>query len=206
MRIAPWIMRITCCWLLVLGCFGLVACGSTPGSVGEAEPTAAGIATPLAATLVPTTLPAPTATLVPPTIPALAAPTPAQTTFRTIPLTIGEHTLQVELAASPEERSQGLMFREQLAEDAGMLFVFPEDGFQSFWMRNTPIPLSIAFIDSAGRIVNIADMEPFDEQTFHQSAGMVRYALEVNQGWFAERGIGPGDQVEFRLPADLVVR
>jgi uncharacterized membrane protein (UPF0127 family) len=96
------------------------------------------------------------------------------------------------------------MFRQELADDAGMLFVFPQDQGLSFWMRNTTIPLSIAFIDSERRIINIADMQPLDESSV-PSERPARYALEVNQGWFAVRGIKPGDRVEFVLPADLEV-
>ena len=90
--------------------------------------------------------------------------------------------------------------------DHGMLFVFPQAEALTFWMKDTPLPLSIAFVDTQKRILNIADMQPFDDRTFHQSEGMAMYALEVNQGWFAARGIGPGTVVEFTLPADLVVR
>lgn len=122
-----------------------------------------------------------------------------------IPLSIGTHRLTVELAATPEQRTQGLMFRESLADDTGMLFVFPFDQGLSFWMRNTTIPLSIAFIDSERRIINIADMQPLDEQSV-PSERPARYALEVNQGWFGARGIRAGDLVEFALPPDLEVR
>lgn len=128
----------------------------------------------------------------------------AVTTADTLPLTIGEHTLLVELATTAEARRQGLMFREDMPEHGGMLFVFPDDRPRSFWMKNTPLPLSIAFLDATGRIINIADMEPFDV-TSHSSAGPARYALEVHQGWFAERGIVAGDMCEFHLPEDVVI-
>ena len=85
------------------------------------------------------------------------------------------------------------MFRRSLDADAGMLFVFPVPQAASFWMKDTYIPLTIAFLDENGRIVNLADMEPFDTGTLHRSEGMVKYALETNRGWFVEHGVGPGD-------------
>lgn len=107
-------------------------------------------------------------------------------------------TLAVEVADTPEERSVGLMNRESLAEDAGMLFIWPEDTGSGFWMKDTLIPLSVAFIDAEGVIVDIQDMQPLDE-TLHQSPAPYRYAVEANQGWFAGHGIEPGDTVT--LPA-----
>jgi uncharacterized membrane protein (UPF0127 family) len=124
----------------------------------------------------------------------------------TIAATVGGQTLNLQVVASPETRQQGLMFYRELPQDAGMLFVFPTDGELSFWMRNTLIPLSVAFLDADRRILNIADMQPLDDRTFHRSSGPARYALEVNQGWFAARGIEPGAVVEFTLPPDLAVR
>jgi hypothetical protein len=123
----------------------------------------------------------------------------------TIPLTIGEHRLYVELAATRQERRQGLMFREEMPPNGGMLFVFPSEQPRSFWMKDTPLPLSIAFLDAERRIINIADMQPFDTSS-HPSAGPAKYALEVHQGWFAERGIEAGALCEFELPADLLVQ
>jgi uncharacterized membrane protein (UPF0127 family) len=114
------------------------------------------------------------------------------------------HVLEVEIVADDVSRARGLMFREEMADNGGMLFVYPADEPMGFWMRNTPLPLSIAFLDGRGRIINIADMEPFDER-MHFSEGEARYALEVHQGWFARRRIGPGDQCEFTLPAGLIV-
>ena len=104
-----------------------------------------------------------------------------------------------EVAATPAQRETGLMYRFSLKPDHGMIFVFERAEPQGFWMRNTYIPLSIAFIATDGRIVNIDDMAPHDETT-HWSSGPARYALEMRKGWFAERGIQPGDRVE-GLPA-----
>jgi uncharacterized protein len=106
-----------------------------------------------------------------------------------------EVEVEVEIADDEAEQRRGLMERTELAENAGMLFVFDREAPRSFWMRNTLIPLSIAYIAADGRIVDIQDMQPLDE-TSHPSAEPAQYALEVNQGFFAERGIEVGDVVE----------
>jgi hypothetical protein len=103
--------------------------------------------------------------------------------------------LTVELARTAGERSRGLMLREELAEDGGMLFVFPGDTEAGFWMKDTLIPLSIAFIAEDGTILDIQEMEPLSEDV-HRPPEPYRYALEVNQGWFEEQGFGTGDRVE----------
>lgn len=120
----------------------------------------------------------------------------ADTTLPTIAMSCRGAPLTAEVADDEMERSRGLMFRKSLERDRGMLFVFDFDHEASFWMKDTSLPLTIAFIDARGRIVNLADMEPFDEETFHRSTAPVRYALEMNRGWFAEKGIGPGDVCE----------
>lgn len=109
-------------------------------------------------------------------------------------LTIGKHKVVAEVAATDEQRATGLMYRFSLKPDHGMIFVFENAEPQAFWMKNTFIALSIAFIASDGRIINIADMAPQDERS-HWSYGPARYALEMRKGWFAEHGIGPGDRV-----------
>ena len=103
--------------------------------------------------------------------------------------------LTVELARTPAERSRGLMSREELAEDGGMLFVFPQDTETAFWMKDTLIPLSIAFMAEDGAILDVQDMEALSEE-LHRPPQPYRYALEVNQGWFQEHGLGRGDRVE----------
>ncbi len=118
----------------------------------------------------------------------------AQPPLPTTALSIGEHRITAEVAATPEQRSAGLMHRFSLKPDHGMLFVFDRAEPQGFWMKNTYIPLSIAFIGADGRIVNIEDMQPLSEAT-HWSKGPVLHALEMRRGWFAERGIGPGATV-----------
>ncbi len=106
-------------------------------------------------------------------------------------LTIGIHRVDAELATSPEARARGLMQRTFMASGKGMLFVFPSDDSHCMWMKNTLIPLSVAFIDAKGKILNIEDMEPETENN-HCARAPARYALEVNMGWFAVRGIKPG--------------
>jgi uncharacterized membrane protein (UPF0127 family) len=120
--------------------------------------------------------------------PVRAAPLP------TIDLTINGHRLVAEIAATEATRTYGLMNRFSLQPDHGMLFVFSEPQPLAFWMKNTYVPLSIAFIGADGRIINIDDMTPRTEDT-HPSRALALYALEMKKGWFAERGIGPGDAV-----------
>ncbi len=120
---------------------------------------------------------------------ALAADLP------TIELAIKAHRLVAEIAANSETRTTGLMHRFSLKPDHGMLFVFGEPQPLAFWMKNTYVPLSIAFIGADGRILNIEDMSPQTEVT-HPSWGLALYALEMKKGWFAERGIAAGDRVE----------
>jgi hypothetical protein len=110
---------------------------------------------------------------------------------------IAEAPLLVETAQTDADRQRGLMFRERLPADQGMLFVFPVSQIQSFWMRNTFIPLDIAFISSAGVIVDIQYMKPVDESILYTSRAPALYALEVNAGWFAKHDIQVGAQVKF---------
>lgn len=110
-------------------------------------------------------------------------------------LKIRGHEARVEVAATEPERLRGLMFRDRLPENGGMIFLYPRPEVAAMWMKNTRIALSVAFIDAKGRILNVADMEPFSE-TPHVSAGPAAYALEMTHGWFKKRGIKPGDFVE----------
>jgi uncharacterized protein len=113
----------------------------------------------------------------------------------TIELRISGHPLAAEVAATTSTRTFGLMNRFSLKPDHGMLFVFDAPQPLAFWMKNTYVPLSIAFISADGRILNIEDMAPQTETT-HPSRGLALYALEMKKGWFADRGIRPGDRVE----------
>lgn len=105
-------------------------------------------------------------------------------------------TLEAELALTPEARQQGYMHRKNVNPGEGMLFVFPADQVLSFWMKNTSVPLSIAYISSKGKILEIHDLVPFSEKSVPSSRS-VRYALEVPQGWFKDSGIAEGCYVEF---------
>jgi uncharacterized membrane protein (UPF0127 family) len=120
---------------------------------------------------------------------ALAAAAHAQ--LPATELGIGMHRIQAEVADSMGTRMTGLMHRKSMAQNAGMVFVFDEVATHCMWMKNTLIPLSVAFIDESGAIVNVADMQPHSEQS-HCAARPARYALEMNKGWFAQRGIKPG--------------
>ncbi|HWI45123.1 MAG TPA: DUF192 domain-containing protein [Rubrobacter sp.] len=105
--------------------------------------------------------------------------------------------VRVEVADNVFERARGLMYRKALGVNRGMLFVYPEEQRLSFWMKNTLIPLSIAYIDSKRRIVDIQDMKPLDDEPpSYVSADPAQYALEVNRGFFEERGVKVGDRVE----------
>ena len=113
----------------------------------------------------------------------------------TVTLSAGMHLIQAELAQTSEQRSIGLMHRPKMGANEGMLFVFESASEQCFWMKNTLLPLSIAFLADDGQVVNIEDMVP---QTLngHCSRRPVRYALEMNQGWFAKRGIKAGSRLQ----------
>ncbi len=108
---------------------------------------------------------------------------------------VGPHRVSAEIAVDLDDRRRGLMFRESLPEDHGMLFIFPEEEVLSFWMRNTTLPLSIAFANRDGVIVRIADLEPLDERGV-TSMGPAIYALEMNRGWFGEHEVGVGDKIQ----------
>ncbi len=124
---------------------------------------------------------------------ALAGPALAQE-LPLAQLNAGMYFIRAEVAGDFASRAQGLMYRKQLASNAGMLFVFERPGEQCMWMKNTLIPLSVAFMDEEGAIINIEDMAP---QTLdsHCARRPARYALEMNGGWFAARGIKPGTRI-----------
>lgn len=109
-------------------------------------------------------------------------------------LSAGVHLIQTQVAATPEQRSIGLMYRREMPPSEGMLFIFEQPAGQCFWMKNTLLPLTAAFVADDGTIVNLADMKP---QTLdsHCSAKAVRYVLEMHQGWFAKRGIRAGTKL-----------
>ncbi len=116
-------------------------------------------------------------------------------------LSAGMHRIEAEVAHTDQARRIGLMNRESMPDHRGMVFVFSHDARHCMWMRNTLIPLSVAFLDDEGRILNIEDMAPLTEDS-HCAAGPARFALEMNQGWFERRGVGDGMRIRGidRLP------
>jgi uncharacterized membrane protein (UPF0127 family) len=108
-----------------------------------------------------------------------------------VDLAVGMYLVHAEVADSMSTRMEGLMYRKSMPQGAGMVFVFDENATQCMWMKNTLIPLAVAFIDEAGTIINIAEMQPQSEQT-HCATRPARYALEMNKGWFSQRGIKAG--------------
>jgi uncharacterized membrane protein (UPF0127 family) len=114
--------------------------------------------------------------------------------FTITQLTAGMHRIKAEVAANDPERQQGLMHREKMDSNAGMVFVFDQANTQCMWMKNTLLPLSVAFIDLDGKIVNIEDMQPHTLDS-HCSAKPVKYALEMNLGWFKAKNIKPGSKI-----------
>ena len=119
----------------------------------------------------------------------------AQTAMPQVELKIHKHTLTAEVASNDADRMQGLMHRRMLPENRGMLFVFDSVAYHGMWMMNTYIPLSVAFLDETGVIINIEDMKPHTRDS-HYAARPARYALEMNLGWFAKRGIKAGAKIE----------
>jgi hypothetical protein len=120
----------------------------------------------------------------------LAAPAAAQE-LPVVELRAGMHLIRAEVAADYSTRGRGLMFRKSLAPNGGMLFIFDAAAIHCMWMKSTYIPLSVAFVDAQGAIINIADMQPHSEQS-HCAERPALYALEMTQGWFAERGVKAG--------------
>jgi len=118
----------------------------------------------------------------------------AKAQLPTMELTAGIYVIRAEVASTYDSRAQGLMFRKHLGPNEGMLFVFPQSEAQCMWMKNTLIPLSVAFIDEKGRIVSISEMKPQTE-TSHCAAGPARFALEMSKGWFTAKGIKPGSSL-----------
>ncbi|WP_353236332.1 DUF192 domain-containing protein [Diaphorobacter ruginosibacter] len=122
---------------------------------------------------------------------ALAQQGMPQTHLPRTSITAGMYLIDAQVASAPVEREIGLMHRKEMPAQEGMLFVFEQPATQCFWMRNTLLPLTAAFVADDGTIVNLADMKPMTENS-HCSAKPVRYVLEMNQGWFARRGLKAG--------------
>ena len=126
-----------------------------------------------------------------------AAQTGPQPKLPTTDITAGFHVIKAELAVTPDQQATGMMLRTQMGTNEGMLFVNDAPGMRCFWMRNTLLPLSIAFIADDGSIVNIAEMAPKSDAS-HCSEKPVRYALEMNSGWFSKRGLKAGLRLQGR--------
>lgn len=122
-----------------------------------------------------------------------AVPT-AHAQLPVVELSVGMHRIHAELAADEASRMRGLMFRESLGPNQGMLFVFDEARTECMWMKNTLISLSVAFLDESARVINIAEMAPQTEDA-HCATRPARYALEMERGWFAQRGVTPGTRI-----------
>jgi uncharacterized protein len=167
----------------------------TPFATPEAQPTPTVSGTPF-------TIPSPSVTpfssTTPSQHPALSTRSAEldENGFHTAQIQIENDTLDVELAETPQQHAKGLRFRQTLAENAGMLFIFPAPQRVSFWMKDASIPLSIAFIQADGKIVQIRPMQPYDETPVPSLSDTVAYALLVNQGWFERHGISAGAFIE----------
>jgi len=111
-----------------------------------------------------------------------------------VELSVGMYRIDAEVAASPEQRELGLMYRQSMAPERGMLFVFDEPGTHCMWMKNTVLPLSVAFLDGDGRILNVEEMAPETEDS-HCAVRPARFALEMNRGWFKQKGLKAGVKV-----------
>lgn len=122
-----------------------------------------------------------------------------QTDLPRIPMGAGIHRIEVQVAATPSQRQTGLMWRKDMPQNEGMLFVFEQPSVQCFWMMNTLLPLTAAFIADDGTIVNLVDMKPQTTES-HCSTKPVRYVLEMNQGWFGKKGLAAGARLS-GLPA-----
>jgi uncharacterized membrane protein (UPF0127 family) len=116
--------------------------------------------------------------------------------LRTVNLTVGGVSLKAEIAEDDQSREMGLMFRDSLPEDHGMLFIFDQPHQASFWMKNTKIPLSIAFLENDRVISEEKSMRPYDETLIQSRSDKIRYAIEVNAGWFDRHQVKPGTKVE----------
>ena len=124
----------------------------------------------------------------------VASPALAQQALPVVQLNAGMHLIRAEVAADYDSRMTGLMHRSSMPSNAGMLFIFDDSQRQCMWMKNTLIPLAVAFIDESGVVINIEEMAPQTEDS-HCASRPSRYALEMNKGWFAARGIKPGSRL-----------
>lgn len=196
-------------WLFVA--LLLVSCGDTPAGAPTAAPTQAITAAPHTGSAPSQTSPVTTASpgittigdrTAPPPLFTNAPGTPGQAALTTTPATITKSSgeklyLTIELARTDQEHETGLMGRQSVPDDTGMLFIFKQSGRMAFWMKDTPLPLSIAFIAQDGKIVDIQDMESYSLDNHAPNQDYI-YALEVSKGYFARKGVKPGDTFTFK--------
>lgn len=143
--------------------------------------------------------PAPTPTPPPTLQSTMFNPTEEQPRLPSIRVWLGDQELITEIARSPVQVQTGMMFREVMRTNEAMIFVFADANYRSFYMRNTRIPLSCAYIDPSGTVLEIYDMKPLDETPIPSKSDNIQYVLEVNQGWFAQHKIGPGTSLRTEL-------
>lgn len=117
---------------------------------------------------------------------------------------IGERTVQMQIAALPGEMEKGLMFREKMGADEGMLFIYGSPQQMGFWMRNTKLPLDIGFISPEGELREIYPLHPLDERTVKSRDRRLQFALEMNQGWFKQNGVKPGAKLDLKAVAEAL--
>ena len=117
---------------------------------------------------------------------------------------VGERTVQMQVAALPDEMQKGLMFRKTIGEEEGMLFIFTAPQAQGFWMRNTTLPLDIGYFDATGELKEIYPMYPLDEKTVAARSRSIQFCLEMNQGWFGRSGVKPGAKLDLKAVADAL--
>jgi len=140
--------------------------------------------------------PPPSAPAEPPASPQLGwEPTEPLPPLRTVRLRVGSHEVEAEVAIGPREQATGLMFRKSMEPERGMLFVFEQRRRAAFYMKNTTIPLSVAYLDTDGIVRELHDLEPLDERPVASATSDIRFVLEMNRGWFAAKGLGPGVRV-----------
>ena len=135
---------------------------------------------------------------------AAAAPAPAKTVADFFNIKVGDKTVRMQLAVRADEMQRGLMERRDLGRDDGMLFVYEQPQRMSFWMHNTPTALDIGFFDAAGVLQEVYPMHPFDETTVASRGERLRFALEMNQGWFGQNGVKPGAQLDVKALAEAL--
>jgi hypothetical protein len=130
--------------------------------------------------------------------------TPPKTVDDYFPIKIGDQVVKMQIAALPPEQERGLMFRQAMGRDEGMLFVFTQPQAMAFWMRNTTLPLDIGYIDARGVLREIYPMYPRDERSVSSRSRELQFALEMNQGWFKEHGVKPGAQLDLKAVRDAL--